>query len=57
MERAGRKPGGEDAGSALAVYQGAVKDVSLEGKENAGLELWSCLNPARQGCCLGRGQH
>lgn len=31
------------------MYQGAVRDVSLEGKENAGLELWSCLNPARQG--------
>lgn len=56
MEGAGRKPGGEDAGSALAMYLGAVRDVSLEGKEGAGLELWSCPNPARQGCCLGRGQ-
>lgn len=56
MEGAGRKPGREDAGSALAMYPGAVRDMSLEGKEGAGLELWSCPNPAREGCCLGRGQ-
>ena len=39
MKGAGRKPGGEDAGLALAMYLEAVRDVSLEGKEGAGLEL------------------